>query len=211
MYRVVAIVFVLALAAPLAAQKHTDLLIDVEGVRRTGTNAEFTPGVTRYEPSFRTGGGIGGGVNVYFTDRVSLEMKVAALESRMRVRTMGSDFVATADLGNAQIYPITALLQWHMVEHGSFRPYIGAGVGHIVLRNINRNFGSATGVHFQDPTGAVIDAGVELRTSHRFGFVGDVRYVPVETTARARFVGTSSDVVMHVRPLIAGFGLAYHF
>lgn len=211
MYRLVAVVFAFALAAPLAAQKHTDLMVDVEGVRRTGSNTEFTPGVTRYEPSFRSGGGVGGGVNVYFTDRVSLELKVAALQSRMTVRTMGSDFVATANLGNAQIFPITALLQWHMLEHGTFRPYLGAGVGHIVLRNINDNIGSATGIRFQDPTGAVVDAGFEIRASRRFGFVADARYVPVETNAKAKFVGTSSEVTMHVRPLIASFGVAYHF
>lgn len=204
--------FAFLMAAPLLAQRHFDLLLDAEGAHRTGTNTDFTPGV-RYDPQFSNGGGIGGGINWYFTDRVSLEAKVAALQTHMRVRSIGSDFVATADLGHAQIYPITAVLQWHMLEHGAIRPYLGAGVGHIIVRNINKQIGptGAGGIKFQDPTGLVVDGGLEARLSKRLGLTADARYIPVETSSRATFIGTTSSVVVHERPLIVSFGIAYHF
>lgn len=211
MCRVVAVVLLILAAVPSFAQRHVDFFLDAEGVRRTGTNQDFTPGVTRYDPSFTEGGGLGGGVNWFFSDRVSLELKAAGLVSHLRVRTMGSDFVATADLGDAQIYPITALVQWHLLEHGTFRPWLGAGVGHFVIRNINERIGFAgTGIHFEDPTGFVVDAGTEVRMSKRFGLTADARYVPLETSARATIVGTPASVQMHVRPLIVGFGVVYH-
>src|SRR5882672_5281160 len=92
----------LSLAANAIAQKRVDIFFDVEGVRRTSRTSGFTPGVTRFEPQFKTGGGVGGGLNFFFTDRVSLEAKVAGLASKTRIRIIGSDFVGTADPGCAR-------------------------------------------------------------------------------------------------------------
>lgn len=198
-------------AAPLMAQRRVDLLIDVEGARRTGHNESFTPGL-RFDPQFGTGGGAGVGLNFFLSDRVSIEAKAAALESRLRVRIVGFDFIATADLGRAQIFPISAVLQWHLSEHGTIRPYLGAGVAHVILRDVNRSVSpSAAGIHFKDPTGFVVDGGLEVNLSKRFGIYGDARYIPVETKSTATFVPTSSAVQMNVRPLIVSGGIAWRF
>jgi outer membrane protein len=197
---------------PLLAQHRVDFFVDAEGVRRNAQNSDFTPGI-RFEPSFDTGGGVGGGINYFFTDRVSLEAKVSGLASKMRVRVIGSDFVAVADLGYAQFYPISATLQWHLLERGAIRPYIGAGVSHVILRNISKGVGNsgATGISFKDPTGFVVDGGLEFNLGSRFSLFGDARYIPIETDSRATFTGTSAALKMHVRPLIVSAGLAYHF
>ena len=198
------------IAAPLLAQRRVDLIVDVEGVRRTGHTTMFEPG-TRLDPTFSTGGGIGGGFNWFFTDRVSLEAKVAGMESHLRIRTIGSDFVGIADLGYAQLYPITAILQWHATEGGTFRPYLGIGAAHVILKNINRQSGTIAGVRFTDPTGLVADGGLEMHVSRKWSLYGDARYVPVETRTRARFTGTTNSVELNVRPLIVSTGIAYHF
>jgi outer membrane protein len=211
MKTLLAALFVVLAAAPLAAQRRVDFLVDAEGARRTGKNTGFSPG-TRFDPQFGTGGGIGVGLDFFLSDHVSIEAKAAALESRLRVRTVGSDFVAIADLGRAQVYPISAILQWHLSEHGTIRPYIGAGVVHVILHNVNRSVGtSASGIHFKDPTGFVVDGGLEFNLSKRWGIYGDARYVPVESQSTATFVGTSSSVKMKVRPLIVSSGLAWRF
>lgn len=198
-------------ALPLAAQRRIDFLLDAEGARRTGHNIAFTPGI-RFDPQFGTGGGIGVGLNFFLTDRVSIEAKATGLESRLKVRTVGSDFITTADLGRAQIYPISAILQWRPTEHGTIRPYLGAGIAHVILHNVNRSVGnSASGIHFKDPTGLVVDGGLEFNLSKRWGIFGDARYIPVESKSTATFVGTSSAVQMHVRPLILSAGIAWRF
>src|SRR5437867_687993 len=203
---------ILAIAAPLVAQRRVDLLFDVEGVHRSGRNTDITPGV-RFDPSFDTGGGVGGGVNFFFSDRVSLEGKIAGLGTKMHVRVIGSDFVAVADLGYAQIYPISAVLQWHMLERGAIRPYVGAGVSHVILRNISKKGGTsgAGGIRFKDPTGLVVDGGLEFRLGKRWTWFADARYIPIETHSRATFTGTTSAVNIRVRPLIVSTGVAYHF
>jgi outer membrane protein len=199
-------------AAPLFAQHRVDVLLDAEGAHRPGRNASVSTGV-HFDPQFGTGGGVGLGLNFFLTDRVSIEAKAAALESQLKVRTIGSDFFAVADLGRAQIYPITALLQWHLSQHGTIRPYLGAGVAHVILRNINHSVGStgASGIHFKDPTGLVVDGGLEVRLSKRWSILGDARYIPVETKSEAAFIGTSSSVKMNVRPLIVSAGLSWRF
>jgi outer membrane protein W len=203
----------LAAACPLFAQRRVDFIFDVEGVRRTGNNTSYSPGTVRFEPSFGTGGGIGAGLNFFLSDRVSLEAKAAGIEANMNVRIVGSDSVQIISLGRAQIYPISAILQWHLAEHGTLRPYIGAGVVHTILRNINRKIPSttATGVRFRDPTGLVVDGGLELSLGKRWSIYGDARYVPLETTSRASFIGTTSVTNISVRPLIVSTGIAYHF
>ena len=211
MRRVATIVLLLASATPLLAQRRVDLIVDAEGVRRTGRNTEFTPGQTRFEPAFGTGDGAGLGMDWFLSDRVSLELKAAALASTLRVRTIGSDFILVADLGRAQIYPVTALLKWHMNEHGALRPYVGIGAGHIILRNVEKQTVRFTGITFKDPTGVVLDGGLLLNLSRRWALSGDLRYVPIETSSRATFGGTSSSVELNVRPLIAAFGIAFHF
>lgn len=211
MYKLTIALLAVLAAAPLVAQRRIDFLIDAEGARRTGHNESFTPGV-RFDPEFGTGGGAGVGLNFFLSDHVSIEGKAAALESQLRVRIVGSDFIATSDLGRAQIFPISAILQWHLSEHGTIRPYLGAGVAHVILHDVNRSVsGSVTGIHFKDPTGLVVDGGLEINLSKRFGIYGDARYIPVETKSTASFVGTTSAVQMNVRPLIVSGGIAWRF
>ena len=203
---------IVLVAASAAAQRRVEIIFDAEGVRRSGATSEFTPGVTQFEPQFNTGGGVGGGFNFFLSDRVSVEAKVAALATKVRVRIIGSDFVATADLGWAQLYPISAVLQWHLLERGAIRPYIGAGVVHTVLRNINKQVGAgATGIRFKDPTGLVLDGGLEIALARKWSLLGDARYVPMETRSRVTFPGTTSALNMRVRPLIVSFGAGYKF
>ncbi len=210
MIRVAAFALIATIALPAAAQRRVDLLVDVEGVHRTN-RVQFAPNSVEYVPRFDNGGGIGGGIDWFFSDRVSLEAKVAGLESQLHVRRSGSDFVSVANVGYAQIYPITALLQWHMLEHGAIRPYIGAGAGHVILRNIDRNSGFVSGVRFKDPTGLVLDGGLEMRLSRRFSIVGDARYTPIETHASATFSGTGASAQIAVKPLVVATGIAFHF
>jgi outer membrane protein len=201
-------------AAPLVAQDHThtDLFFDIEGVHRTGSETGFSPGVIRFEPTFNTGGGLGGGANFFFTDHVSLEAKVAALEGRMHVRIVGQDSVQIINIGLTQMYPLSATLQWHTTG-GAFRPYFGAGVVHTILHNVNKQVPNTTisAIHFRDPTGLLIDGGLDLSLGRKWYLFGDARYVPVETRSRATFVGTTSFTELRVRPLIVSTGIGYRY
>jgi len=200
-------------AAPVFAQHGIDLLLDAEGVRRTGEVTDFSSGTQQITPDFSNGWGAGAGLNVWLSDRVSIEGKASGFRSRLHVTTVGSDFVGHLDLGHAQLYPIMAVLQWHPMEHGMLRPYIGAGAAHIILQNVNEEIGSsgARGIAFNDPTGLLLDAGLRVHISNKWDAFGDVRYVPVETHGKTTFPGTDVAIRLEVKPLIAAFGVAYRF
>lgn len=210
MKQVLALVILAVIATPAVAQRHIVFFVDAEGVRPSA-KATFEPNVVRYEPHFNNGGGAGGGINFYFGDRVSIETKVAGLASRLRLRRSGSDFVTIADLGYAQIYPITAILQWHLLEGTAFRPYIGAGVGCTILRNISKRTFGLSGVNFENPYGLVVDGGLELSLSKRWSLYGDARYTPIESRSRFTFIGAASSAKVDVKPLIVSTGIAYRF
>jgi outer membrane protein W len=199
----------LLLASPAMAQRALELIVDAEGVRRTADDVEFAPGRTRFVPTFATGGGVGAGLNLWLSGRVSVEAKVAGVESHLTVRTAGSDFVVNTDLGRAQIYPVTVVVQWHPMEHGTLRPYLGIGAAHIILRDIERR--SDLNVRFHDPTGLVLDGGFRLRFSSRWSAIADARYVAIETRTRATFIGTTAATELHVRPVVVAVGAAYRF
>lgn len=210
MKHLLALAIAIAVAAPAAAQRRVDVILDAEGVH--GSNrVTFEPNSVQYEPRFANGGGVGGGINWWASDRVSFEFKVAGLQSQLHVRRTGDDFISVANLGHAQIYPVTALLQWHMLEHGTVRPYLGAGAGHVILRNVNRPVDGVKGVRFKDPTGLVLDGGLELSLSRRWSVLADARYTPIETRARATFPGTSSSAQIAVKPLVVSTGIAFRF
>ncbi|HWS71989.1 MAG TPA: OmpW family outer membrane protein [Thermoanaerobaculia bacterium] len=209
MKRFLAALALTLVASPLLAQQALEVIVDGEGVRRTAKDATFAPGRTRFVPTFATGGGVGVGLNLWLSDRVSLEAKAAGIGSHLTVRSAGSDFVVNADLGYAQIYPITAVVQWHPMEHGTFRPYLGIGAAHIILRNIERR--SDLNVRFDDPTGLVVDGGFRMHLSDKWSVIADARYVAIETRTKATFIGTSAVTELHVRPLIVGIGVGYRF
>lgn len=206
------LLLLVVVARPMVAQHAVELIVDAEGVRRTG-NSTSAVGVQQIVPRFGTGWGLGGGLNFWLSDRVSVETKGGGLLTHLNAQLRGSDYVVNVDLGHAQIYPIMAVLQWHPTEHGTFRPYIGAGAAHIILRNVKEQIGTtgASGIHFSDPTGLLLNAGLRMEMSKRWSLFGDARYVPVETRGRTTFPGTTSSVRFDMKPLIVAVGTAYRF
>jgi outer membrane protein len=205
--------FALLVAVSAGAQEKVDLLFDIEGVHRTaGTDPVTGAGGVIYRPDFDNGGGIGGGVNWHFSSRVSLELKVAALLTGAEVRVVGPDFIGVIELDDSQVYPVTATLQWHPFEEGSFRPYFGAGVGHIFMANIEETT-LTPDIEFENPTGLLVNGGVRLIMSKRWSLYGDAKYIALETSGSVRFNDDDApaEAEMNVRPLVVAFGLAYHF
>jgi outer membrane protein len=199
----------LLFAAPLLAQDRIDLLFDLEGARPQSTIKSLSPGL-QFIPKFDTGGGVGVGINWFFGNRVSLETKAAAIGSHLRFGVIAGDFVSNVDLGTEQIYPISAMLQWHVLERGAIRPYVGAGAVYTLLRNIEKPVtATATGVKFKDPVGLLIGGGLEWSLSKQWSLYGDARYVPIATQARATFVNTTSVTKFNTKPLLISTGIAY--
>jgi outer membrane protein W len=196
-------------ALPLAAQRRVDLLVDVEGVyRQSGIAAEG--GVAIYSPRFETGGGVGAGVNVWMTGRVSLEVKAAVLASEMELRFVDGDAVSVVDVGFVNMIPISAVVQWHPFEDVGVRPYFGAGLVYVIMQDIGER-AQIPRTDFGASTGLLLNAGVRIPLSKRWAVTGDARYVPVETRGTVRFGDGETGGDLDVRPLVLSFGVAYTF
>ena len=207
---VVVMLFALgSFAQASSAQDRVELIVDVEGVHRQNGGAVSGAG-SAYQPEFENGGGFGLGVNWHFSGRVSLEVKAAVLASDMSLRVEEGDFVALVDVGYVNMVPVTALVQWHPFEKGSLRFYVGAGVAHVFIEDIEAE-GLVPRTEFSNTTGLVVDAGLRIPMSKRWSFTGDARYIPVETSGTARFGPNGIEGNLDVRPLIVSFGLAYQF
>jgi len=207
---VTALLCLLLPASPLIAQRRMSVIVNVEGVR-SDRAVQFEPNQVVYEPQFEKGGGAGIGINWFLSGRVSIEAKASALSSRLRLRRTGNDFFA-ADLGRARIYTVGAVLQWHMLNAGpAIQPYLGVGVGRVLLQDVEKRTLDIGGIEFDNPTGLILNAGTMIGLSKRWSALADVRYTPIETQARARFVGTDAVTEIDVKPLILSLGLAWHF
>lgn len=203
------VILLIGFGAVASAQERVEFMLDAEGVHRNSRYLDPEDLGARWQPRFENGGGVGGGVNVFFSRQVSLELKVAALGTHLRLREQGSDYVTNVDAGWTQVYPIMALLQWHPIDGGWLRPYIGAGVAHIIVKDLDAS-NTLPNAKFDNPTGLVLNAGLSVPVSDRLRAYGDVRYVPVETESSVQFDG-DPPARMEVHPLILAVGLAYRF
>lgn len=208
MSRLLTLLLAFSCAVSSSAQERLEFLLDVEGVHRNSEFGDGEPGV-RFSPAFDNGGGVGGGLNYFVAPSVSIEIKLAALATRLELRERGSDYVTVVDAGYTQIYPVTAVLQWHPIDGGSVHPYLGVGVAHVIVKDLEASDGGPS-AKFDNPTGLVLDGGIRVPLSKRWLAYGDVRYVPVETESSVRFDG-DPPAKLDVRPLVVAFGVGYRF
>jgi outer membrane protein W len=204
------------LTAPLFAQSsRLNLIVDVEGLRQTGGRAAIVPGESAIDPQFHTAGGAGIGLDWFFSRHFSFEGKIAVVQSKLRLRVVGTDTVINVDLGDEPIYPVTALLKYHFGnENVGVRPYLEAGAGYILLKNVEDNelLGASGRVRFHDPTGLVVGGGLVVNLSSKWGLIADARYIPIESQATASLSGNSgSPRKIDVKPLIGSVGVVYRF
>jgi len=77
-------------------------------------------------------GGVGASWNVFWSERVSTELLVAAEQyyenASSTSHNPAGQPVVTLYANRIQTYPIDALAQYHFVNETSWRPYVGAGL-----------------------------------------------------------------------------------
>ena len=123
---------------------------------------------------------------------------------------------ATLNDTNLKMIPITGVLQWHPIGHAYIDPYVGAGVAYVIFQDINNvnDFGhvGVSQINFKNDAGFVVNGGIGLNFSPHVGLTGDVKYVPVSSSATAVFVsGPNQSQKIKINPVIASVGLTFHF
>lgn len=156
--------------------------------------------------------GYGIGANIFFGEAVSLSLDAVEVKPDARFGFPGS----TLNQSNLKMIPITGVLQWHFIPKGFIDPYIGGGAAYVIfdkLKNVN-DVGrvGVNQINFKDDVGFVANAGLGFNFSPSIGITGDVKYVPVKSSATAVFAtGPNQSQKIKINPVMASAGLTFHF
>ncbi len=176
------------------------------------SNNTFNTGTQPFDINFEGKLGYGAGVNVFLGDTWSLAIDASEVKPDARYGFPG----ATLNQGSIKMIPITGIVQWHFIPKGFIDPYLGAGAAYVIFDNLeNVNDVGRVGVNridFKDDAGFVVNGGIGINFSPRFGITGDVKYVPLKASATAVFAtGPNQSQKIKINPVIASAGLTIHF
>lgn len=153
--------------------------------------------------------GYGLAANVFFGNRISTEFAIARIDAEATTRRRA----VTSPGGNIDIMPVTAVLQFHFAPNAVIDPYVGAGVAYVLFDDVDANgVNNIDRIDFDDDYGVAVNAGLGIRLGNNFGLTVDGKYIPLESSARAVFVGGGeSEAQFDMNPIILSAGLSLRF
>ena len=157
--------------------------------------------------------GYGIAANIFFGERISTEFAIMRVENDVQFRQRA---VANANADTqAELMPITGVLQFHFIPNGAIDPYVGVGAAYVLIDDVdapdelnNIDFES---IDFDDDVGLAVNAGLGIRLTNNFGLTLDAKYVPLESSARAVSTVGEQDVTFDMNPVILSAGLSLRF
>lgn len=206
---------VVALALPAAAADRSfDITANAVWVdtNSSGTFNSAAPNQP-FDISFDGELGYGVAVNVFFGDKISLEL--AGSSVKQGVSFPGRPRPAGSSQSDINMVPLTAVLQWHFIPNGRIDPYVGAGAAYVLFDDINNpsDLGNdVQRINFKDDVGLAVNAGIGIGITDHFGITVDGKYVPLKSSARAVFVtGPDTETKVDINPVIFSAGLTFKF
>jgi outer membrane protein W len=210
----ISLLLLLVCAVPMSAQSRAfDLTAYAAWV---DTSSEGTFDDTTNNPvdiNFDGTLGYGIGANVFWGDRISTEFAIVRVNNDVsfRRRAVGG----TTGNTDAEMMPITAVLQFHLAPNGRFDPYIGAGAAYVLIDDVDTpselNNIDFEKLDFKDDVGLALNAGLGIRLTNNFGITLDAKYVPLESSARATRTTGDETVKFDINPVILSAGLSLRF
>lgn len=206
------LVLVMFVAVPMSAQDRSfDLTGYVAWVDSSSEGTFDDDTANPIDVNFDGTMGYGLAANVFFSDRISAEFAIVRVESDVRFRQRA---VANGNT-QAEMMPITAVLQFHLAPNGRFDPYIGAGAAYVLIDDVdtpdelnNIDFES---LDFDDDVGLALNAGLGIRLTNNLGLTLDAKYVPLESSATAVAAVGNQEVKFDINPVILSAGLSLRF
>ncbi|HKO56430.1 MAG TPA: OmpW family outer membrane protein [Thermoanaerobaculia bacterium] len=188
MKTVIAIVVSL-LALPLAAQSNS---ISVWGTYQLNQGTDtIEPGLTS---EVKDGSGFGAAYARMFTNNISGELAVFRTSSSASLNAAG---LGTADLGDAELTPITAMVRYHFGGHF----YVGGGLAQVMTSDLHIE-GETVAV--DDKTEPVFGAGATWDFTPRLGLALDARWMPLKLTGETP---DGSRASVNLDPLLLSAGV----
>jgi outer membrane protein len=201
-------VLALLVVLPAAAQnRFFDLTASAVWVDPTG-DSSFDDLSDPASIDFDADTGYGAAVNFFVSDRISIELAASKTspEGTIRRRALGGGTTSV------DIVPITGVVQFHFAPNSFIDPYIGAGAAYMLLGDVD-GADDIQAIDAKDDVGLAVNAGLAIKLGDRVAIVADGKYVPIESDATARIVGSNNESqgTIDVSPIILSAGIQLRF
>lgn len=159
--------------------------------------------------------GYGLGLNFFIGNRLSLAASIHRFEPDA-FATAANPALPPLALGELEVVPLSVVLQLHLLPNSVFDPYIGVGVGYVLVDDLENRDDVAQiefdRVELEDDYGVVFNLGFSFDLMSGFALNVDAKYIPVESAATVVFLaGPEEQGEIEVNPLILSAGLSFQF
>ena len=160
---------------------------------------------------FDNGLGYGVSLNTYWGN-ISGELAATALSQEGRI---SSEELSDIELGDLDLIPITATLQFHFLKGSAFSPYIGGGAAYILaddLESDDLDIIEIGPVEIQDEFTWALQGGANINLSQSLAIGLDVKYIAYTPESNPVNDADDSDAIdLDLNPLIFSAGLKFRW
>lgn len=159
--------------------------------------------------------GYGLGLNFFIGNRLSLAASIHRFEPDA-FATAANPALPPLALGELEVVPLSVVLQLHLLPNSAFDPYIGVGVGYVLVDDLESRDDvqqiEFDRVELEDDYGVVFNLGFSFDLMSALALNVDAKYIPVESAATVVFLaGPEEQGEIEVNPLILSAGLSFQF
>ena len=106
--------------------------------------------------------------------------------------------------------PSALTIQYHLLNEGFFRPYIGAGGSYMIVFK-STDAGVLLNTHMTNNLAPVVEAGADFMVTDRFGFYAEVKKAWLETRTTGTLFGAPVVGLAPIHPLVVSLGTVIQF
>jgi len=139
-------------------------------------------------------------VSYFFNKNIAAEL-VLTYPQKVEVSLGGEK------IGSVKALPPSLLLQYHITEFGSTRPYFGAGINYTRFSKRN-NLASGAAAVEKSSLGYVVQLGADHMLDKSWGLNVDLKYAQIKTDVT---LGGANIGNLDLSPLMIGIGVTYKY
>ncbi|PCK78140.1 OmpW/AlkL family protein [Rhizobium sophoriradicis] len=145
-------------------------------------------------------------LSYFFSNNISLELILGTTYAKVHG---GGSISALDEVGETWLLPPTLILQYHLTDLGSFRPYVGAGVNYTMF--YNQSGKSARSLDVKNSFGVALQAGFDYMIDDHWGVNVDAKKIFLRPDFDANVGGANVHGKAKLDPWLIGAGLTYRF
>jgi outer membrane protein len=145
-------------------------------------------------------------LSYFVTDHIAVEGETGVAHNSL---TAEDTRIGTISVGKVWSAPVVLVLQYHLLPHSRWNPYLGAGLAVLPYFDAQPGGGLVQQLSVRSEVGAALQAGLDYQLSDRWYGNVDIKKLFVASYASVDDgLITSSG---HINPLIVGVGIGYRF